>query len=165
MTLVAISLFGENNLNASERLKKFLDDIDQYIEAKNFIGPAFNEEFKVAESFDSDKLKSLNQDDCFNYAYMLMQYADQINSELAKAKSVAAWCDDALNKMIASELMNMQQIAKHEMKVAAILKENEVAAKINEWKITAQSRIDLLQNKEYNIRRKADCLIEKGRRR
>ena len=158
-------MFGENNLNASERLKKFLDDIDQYIEAKNFVGAAFSEEFKAAESFDSDKLRSLNQDDCFNYAFMLMQYADQINSELAKAKSVVAWCEDALNKMIASELMNMQQIAKHEMKVGAILKENEVAAKINEWKITAQSRIDLLQNKEYNIRRKADCLIEKGRRR
>jgi len=157
--------FGENNLNASERLKKFLDDIDHYIESKNFIEPQFNDEFKAAESFDNEVLSKLTQDECFNYAYQLYQYADAINLELGKNKSVVNWCEDALNRMISSELINMQQIAKHEMKVAAIIRENEVASKITDWKIVAQARVDLLQNKEYNIRRKADCLIEKGKRR
>ena len=157
--------FGENNLNASERLKKFLDDIDHYIESKNFIGPKFNDEFKIAETFDNEVLSCLTQDECFNYAYQLYQYADTVNSELSRNKSIVNWCEDALNKMISGELINMQQIAKHEMKVAAIIRENEVASKINDWKIVAQARVDTLQNKEYNIRRKADCLIEKGKRR
>ena len=152
-------------MNASERLKKFLDDIEQYIQSKNFIGPQFNDEFKIAESFDNEVLSKLTQDECFNYAYQLYQYADSINSELSKNKSIVNWCEDALNRMISGELINMQQIAKHEMKVAAIIKENEVASKVNDWRIVAQSRVDLLQNKEYNIRRKADCLIEKGKRR
>lgn len=151
-------------MNASERLEKFLSNIEEYVSAKNFTGPAFNQEFKQAEEFDTSLLNQLTQDECFNYAFQLYQYADAINSELARNKSVVNWCEDALNKMISRELINMQQIAKHEMKVAAILQENEVATKINEWKITAQARVDLLQAKEYNIRRKADCLIEKGRR-
>lgn len=151
-------------MNASERLDKFIENIDNYIKSKNFIGPKFQEEFKVAETFDNEVLSHLTQDECFNYAFQLYQYADAINSELGKSKSVLNWCEDALNRMISNELINMQQIAKHEMKVAAIIRENEVASKINDWKIMAQARIDLLQNKEYNIRRKADCLIEKGKR-
>ena len=36
--------------------------------------------------------------------------------------------------------------------------------KINEWKLTAESRLDRIKNREYNIRKKADILIEKGKR-
>lgn len=155
---------GENNLNASERLQKFIDNIDSYIESKNFTGPKFNEEFKIAEELSIEKLNSLTRDDCFSYAFMLYQYADFIATELNKNKSVIWYCEDSLNKIFADEMFDMPQYTKHEIKIGAILRENELAKKINEWKIIAQSRVDLLQTKEYNSRRKADCLMEKGKR-
>lgn len=156
--------YGESNLNASERLQKFVDNIDSYIESKNFIGPKFNEEFKAAEQLDIEKLNCLTRDDCFSYGFMLYQYADFIATELNRNKAVLLFCEDSLNKIFADEMFDMPQYTKHEIKVGAILRENELAKKINEWKIIAQSRIDLLQTKEYNCRRKADCLIEKGKR-
>jgi len=159
-----ISKYGESNLNASERLQKFIENIDSYIESKNFIGPKFSQEFKIADELDLEKLNLLTKDECFSYAFMLYQYADFIATELNKNKSVVWYCEDSLNKILASEVDNMPQYTKHEIKAAAILKENEVAKKINEWKIIAQCRVDLLQTKEYNSRRKADCLIEKGKR-
>jgi hypothetical protein len=151
-------------LNASERLKIFVENIDTYIESKNYIGPKFNNDFKIAEDLDLATIITLSQDDCFNYAYMLYQYADDIALELTRNKAVLQWCETSLNEMVSVELINMPQIAKHEMKFAAILKENDLAKKLNEWKAVATSRIDFLQVKEYNVRRKADCLIEKGKR-
>jgi hypothetical protein len=49
--------------------------------------------------------------------------------------------------------------------VATILRDNEVAFKIHEWKMTAEGRLENVKNREYNIRRKADILIEKGKKR
>jgi hypothetical protein len=155
---------GENNLNANERLEQFLKYIDDYIQSKNFIGPSFNEEFKIPENMGLDQMNFLTRDDCFNYAYMLYQYADFVARELSKNKSIILYCEDALNKILSREMVDMPQFTKHDMKVASILNENAVANKINDWKIVAQSRVDFLQNKEYNLRKKADCLMEKGKR-
>lgn len=151
-------------MNANEKLENFIKNINNYIESKNFTGPPFNEEFKLPENFDISMVNSLNKDDCFNYAYMLYQYADFVATELNKNKSILLYCEDSLNKIISKEIVNMPQFTKHDIKAAAVLLENEVAQKINDWKIMAQSRVDFLQSKEYNLRKKADCLIEKGKR-
>ncbi len=57
------------------------------------------------------------------------------------------------------------QYAKHDVKVATILRSDDIASKINDWKLTAEGRLESIKNREYNIRRKADILIEKGKRR
>lgn len=151
-------------MNANERLTKFIDNINDYIESKNFNGPSFNEEFKEAEDFDLSKLNNLSRDECFNYGFMLYQYADFIGAELNKTKSIIAWCEDSLNQIYCNELINMPQYTKHEIKIASIIKENEIAKHINNWKLTAEARVNFLQLKESNLRKKADCLIEKGKR-
>jgi hypothetical protein len=39
-----------------------------------------------------------------------------------------------------------------------------VAKKIHEWNSVAEARVASLKSKEHIVRRKADCLIEKGKR-
>jgi hypothetical protein len=155
---------GENKLNISDKFARFSESIDKYIESKNFVGPSFSEEFKQAEEFDFAKLNALTKDDCFNYGYMLLQYADFIGTELSKTKSIVSWCEESLNQIYCNELLNMPQYTKHDIKIAAIIKENEIAKQINNWKMVAESRVNFLSLKESNIRKKADCLIEKGKR-
>ena len=112
-------------------------------------------------------MQKLIQDECFNYAYLLYQYADHISHERANCENVIKWCDYNLQSIIAEDLKNgvWEQYAKHETKVATILRDNEVAFKIHEWKMTAEGRLENVKNREYNIRRKADILIEKGKKR
>lgn len=148
---------------AADRLQEFLDKIDNYISCQNISSPRFNEEFAVAETFDTETLSLLTQDECFNYAYMLYQYADHVASERSKQENVVRWCESSLNSILAQEMDN-QEIAKYEIKVARVLFENELAKKIDEWKKHAESRLAKLVSREYNIRRKADILIEKGKR-
>lgn len=154
-------------MNAADRLRHFLDGIDAYINAKNITPTPFNAEFAIAETFTLEQMQKLIQDECFNYAYLLYQYADHVSHERANCENVVKWCDYNLQSIIAEELKNgvWEQYAKHETKVATILRDNGVAFKIHEWKMTAEGRLENVKNREYNIRRKADILIEKGKKR
>jgi len=154
-------------LNAEDRLKRFLDGIESYITAKNVVPTKFNPEFALAETLSLDDLEKLTQDDCFNFAYQLYQFADHVGSERAHAENVIRWCNSSLQSIISSEINNgvWDQYAKHDVKVATILRNDELAGRINEWKMTAEGRLENIKNREYNVRRKADILIEKGKRR
>ena len=95
----------------------------------------------------------------------MYQYADHVATEKAQQESVVRWCENSLNTIIASEIQDMAgEYLKHEIKVATILRNHDLAKKINEWKIVAESRLGKIQSREYNIRRKADILMDKGRR-
>jgi hypothetical protein len=154
-------------LNAADRLKEFLDGIDDYISLKNLKVPKNTlNEFQQAEQLSLDKLDSLTQDQCFNYAFMMYQYADHVASEKASQETVVNWCENSLNSIISTEMEDMAHIiAKHEIKVANILRGHDLARKIDEWKNVARGRLAKLVSREYNIRRKADILMEKGRKR
>ncbi len=148
---------------ANERLESFLGGIDAYINSSSLKPPEFQEEFALAETFDIATLDVLTQQECFDYAFMLYQLSDHIGSERAKQKNILGWCDSSLNSIFSQEF-DSQLIAKHELKVAKVLRENPLAQKIDQWKAVAESRLSHLENREYNIRRKADILIEKGKR-
>jgi hypothetical protein len=66
--------------------------------------------------------------------------------------------------IISQESENFSQYTKHEVKEATVIRENHIASKINEWKNVAEARSESLKNKEQIVRKKADCLMEKGKR-
>ena len=157
---------GEINLNAADSLKNFLEGIDSYITAKNVVPTVFNPDFAIAETLSLEDMERFNQDDCFNYAYQLYQFADHVSKEKAHCENVIRWCSNSLNSIISVELNNgvWDQYAKHDIKVATILRNDDLANKINEWRMTAEARLENIKSREYNVRRKADILIEKGKR-
>jgi len=156
---------GERNLNAADRLKQFLDGIDVYVSCRNLTPTKFSEEFALAETLTLEQMDKLTRDDCFNLAYMLYQYADHVASEKAGQETVINWCENSLNSIISSEIHDMSgEYIKHDIKVATILRNHELARKIKEWQDVAKARLAKTQSREYNIRRKAEILFEKGKR-
>lgn len=157
---------GENNLShCEEQLKTFLDRIDEYIENKNLSSLNYSDDFREAERLSLDNIRQLNQDDCFNYALMLYHYSDHINSERSRQESVIYFCDKWINQIVARDFMDFQNVyANNDLKTQMIIKENSVAQKLVDFKSVAESRILSLKNKEFNVRKKADCLLEKGRK-
>jgi hypothetical protein len=152
-------------LNAADRLKVFLEGIDRYITAENIAPTKFNPQFAIAETLTLEQMEKLTQDECFNYAYQLYQYADHIAWCRSQSENVTRWCKENLGSILASEVTQIEvQFMKYETKVDLIKRENDIARNINEWLMTAESRLELLKSREYNIRRKADILIEKGKR-
>jgi len=154
-------------LNATERVQTFINGMDEYINLKNIcLSSSFNEEYKIPENFMLEDLNRLTRDDCFNYSYVLYQYADYINMEKGRQLSVLNWCSVSLSEIISKSMdeYSFAEFTKHETKVSKILQDNSVGSKINEWKNIAESRVALLITKEQLIRKRADCLLEKGKR-
>ncbi len=152
-------------MNAADRLQKFLEGIQTYIAGANIAPTSFNPQFAIAETLSIENMEKLTQDDCFNYAYQLYQYADHIAWSRSQSENVVRWCKQNLGSIVAHEVTQIDiQFMKYETKVDLIKRDNDIAKNINEWLITAESRLELLKSREYNVRRKADILIEKGRR-
>ena len=100
---------------------------------------------------------------CFNFAFQLYQFADHVAWCRSQSENVIEWCRENLGSIVASEVTQIEvQFMKYETKVDLIKRENDIAS--NEWLITAESRLELLKSREYNVRRKADILIEKGKK-
>lgn len=157
------SICGENKLNAHDRLKEFIDSFESYFSKYSKIREV-SEEFEEILNLNEEDFSKLTQTECFAKGYMLYQYADILSSELNKNKNILMWCDNAINQIAAREVEILSTINKHEIKMATILNENQLASKINEWKMQVMSRINMLESKEYTVKRRADCLIEKGKR-
>ena len=121
-------------MNASERLKEFTQGIQNYIDCKNLGPPKFTAEYVLPEMFTTENLERLTQDECFNSAFMLYQYADYVNSEKGSQEVVIKWCEKALNTIICTETEDMSQYTRHDMKVAHVLRSHDLAKKIDEWK-------------------------------
>ena len=58
----------------------------------------------IPETIDVLKLTNLTQQECFEYAYLLIQYADHIGTERSKTQNVVRWCEDSLQKIIGQEI-------------------------------------------------------------
>ena len=153
-------------MNSQDRLEYFLKGITDYIEGKRLAPCDFEEEFKESDGITSEKLQTLTRDELFDKAFLLYQYADHVGQERAHTENVIRWCDDTLKRIVSHEVTfgEWDKFAKHETKVSVILATNELASRINEWKMTAEGRLEHLRNREYNVKRKAEILIEKGKR-
>jgi len=153
-------------LNSQDRLEYFLNGITDYIEGKNLSPCEFKEEFQKADQISDERLKTLTRDELFDEAFLLYQYADHVGQERAHTENVIRWCNDTLQRVIAYGVQHGEwdKYEKHDTKVATILSNDAIASAVNNWKLTAEGRLEHLRNREYNIKRKAEILIEKGKR-
>jgi hypothetical protein len=141
-------------LTAAERLKQFLEGIEAYITAKNITPTKFNPEFALAETLSLESLEKLTQDECFGYAYQLMQYVDHVGRERAQCENVIRWCENSLQSII-SELLSSgvwDTYAKHETKVATILRNDDLLLK-EDLKILSLESITLEGKLTYFLKK------------
>jgi len=151
-------------LNAAKQLDNFMCALSDYFSKIGIDKTAHRPEFNEVELMSINDMDLLTKDACFNCAYVLYQYADYISTDLNKCRAIFYWCENSLNEIVSREINDLPQFNKHDIKVAEIIRSNVVAKNLNDWKIKAQSRINFLESKEQNIRRRAECLIEKGKR-
>lgn len=155
---------GDKELKASEKLLSHLNEINDYINATNtkFIG--FKEEFLLVSDLSLDSLKKLTQAELFDAAYILYGYATYIQEEINKNKIALSWCNDQMEKLIVANQNEFGQYTKHESKKYILAKSNSYAASLEHMREVAEARIQSLDGKVFELKRKADILLEKGKR-
>jgi hypothetical protein len=156
---------GDNKLlTAKEALDKHIKDIDDYLSKQNTKFSSFREEFLLVADMSDEQLKSLNKDETFDCAYILYSYASYIQDDINRNKIALNWCNDQIEKLIVQHNDEFDKYTKHESKKQIIALDNSYAAKIDQMRVIAEARLQALDGKVYEIKRKADILLEKGKR-
>jgi hypothetical protein len=155
---------GDNTLTASEKLSEHLNLINAYIDLSNTKFSSFREEYLLVANLSSEDLRKLTQQEAFDTSYLLYGYATYIQDEINKNKVALNWCNDQLEKLVVSHNDEFSQYTKHEVKRQIIIKNNTYAASVDRMREVAESRLIALDGKVYELKRKADILLEKGKR-
>ena len=75
------------------------------------------------------------------------------------------WATDAINKVISPVLKQYgDKYTKHEQKYYEAINDNEFARSLNNIKMHATARVDMLTDKMRDVRRMGDVLIELSKR-
>lgn len=151
-------------MSASEDLKQHIESIDSYLNETNTRFASFKEEFLLLADMDQDQLKKMTQQEIFDAGYSLYGYSSYIQDEVNRNKIALIWCNENMERLIAQHSEMFGQYTKHESKKHILSKENSYAAKLEQMRLIAESRLQCLEGKSYELKRKADILLEKGKR-
>ena len=155
---------GDKELKASDKLAEHINLINDYINSSNTRFSTFREEYLVVADMTSDQLKKLTQVELFDTAYLLYGYATYIQDEINKNKVALNWCHDQMEKLIVKYQNEFSQYTKHESKKHILSQNNSYAASLENMREIAEARLQSLDGKVYELKRKADILLEKGKR-
>lgn len=155
---------GDKELKASEKLSEHIEAIDDYINTSNTRFSAFREEYLFVADMSSDQLKKMTQVELFDAAYLLYGYATYIQDEINKNKVALNWCNDQMEKLIVKNSQEFGQYTKHESKKHILANSNSYAASLEHMREIAEARLQSLDGKVYELKRRADILLEKGKR-
>jgi hypothetical protein len=149
---------------AKETVEDFLGKLEDFTNETNTKFANFREEFLIVSDLPDEKLKKLNKEEHFDAAYLLYSYASYIQDQYNRQKIVYDLCNDQLEKMVAKNNDNFSQYTKHDAKIQLIIVDNEYAKSIDSYRHIAHARMQNLEGKVYELKRKADILLEKGKR-
>ena len=156
---------GENKLKtANEQLAELRTMVDEFLANNNTKFANFKEEFLLAADFSQEQIRALTKDELFENSYILYSYASYIQDEMNMQKIALNWCNDKLDKMVAKNINEFNPYTKHDMRRQLIVMNDEFAKAVDYYREIAETRIQSLEGKVYEIKRKADILMEKGKR-
>lgn len=155
---------GDKELKASEKLAEHIEAINNYINSSNTKFSSFREEYLLVSDLPLEQLKKYTQAELFDAAYLIYGYATYIQDEINKNKVALNWCNDQMEKLIVKHQNEFGQYTKHESKKHILANSNSYAASLENMREIAEARLQALDGKVYELKRKADILLEKGKR-
>jgi hypothetical protein len=138
--------------------------VKQYVDTVGVPQKKFTEDFQFVANMSLDEVAKLTQQECFDLAYTLYDYAGYLQLEISKQKNALSWCNNAISSVVAIHDGEFDKYTKHEMKIHLLAKENSFVQSVLQFKDTAESRLEMLVGQDFVVKKKADCLMRKGDR-
>ena len=157
---------GENKLKtANEQLAELRVMVDDFLNASHArFNKKFREDWHRCANAGKDTIGTLTKDELFTWAYELYSFSTHLQDELNMQKIALNWCNDKLDKMIAKNYDQFSPYTKHDMRRQLIVMNDEFARAVDHYREIAETRIQAMEGKVYELKRKADILLEKGKR-
>ena len=157
---------GESKLKtANEQLADLKNMINDFLDASHArFNKKFRDDWHRCANADKQTISMLTKDELFTWAYELYSYSTHLQDELNMQKIALDWCNDKLDKMVAKNYHQFDSYMKYETKRNMIVINDEYARVVDHYREVALSRVQSLEYKARDLRRKADILLEKGKR-
>lgn len=156
---------GENqSLTPSERLAKFEQAVDNYINSKSLNVIGFNLEAAEALNLNTEALSNLTSEECLHKSYVLHGYANYLQDEHNQNIVKLSFALDNIRRIVSVEIDQYGKYTKHDIKQQQIINQNPFAEKLETIRKHAQARVDRLQEKIRDVRKMADVLTELSKR-
>ena len=150
---------------ASEQLADLKAMVDDFLNVSNArFNKKFREDWHRCANAGKDTISTLTKDELFTWAYELYSFSTHLQDELNMQKIALEWCNDKLDKMVAKNYHQFDTYMKYETKRNLIVINDEYARMVDHYREIAESRVQSLDGKIYELKRKADILMEKGKR-
>tara|TARA_B100001559_G_scaffold266346_1_gene232759 strand:- start:8923 stop:9348 length:426 start_codon:yes stop_codon:yes gene_type:complete len=139
--------------------------VDDFLSASHArFNKKFREDWHRCANAGKDTIDTLTKDELFTWAYELYSFSTHLQDELNMQKIALNWCNDKLDKMIAKNYDQFSPYTKHDMRRQLIVMNDEFARAVDHYREIAETRIQAMEGKVYELKRKADILMEKGKR-
>lgn len=158
---------GNNNYeSADSKIQYYLDNIQRYIESSHCVYSSYQEEYGIYADMSTYDLQKKTQDELFDIAYILYSYSAFLQDEVNKHRVVISFCDNEINSLIAKHRNDygFDRYTKYELRKPTIIFENSHAAKLEEIRLAAEAKLTILDGKVYELKRQAEILSEKAKR-
>mgnify|MGYP003645534525 CR=1 FL=1 len=152
------------SLTPSERLAKFEQAIDTYINSKSLNVVGFNLEAAEALNLTSEMLSTLTSEECLQRAYIIHAYANYLQDEHNQNLVKLNFAVDNIRRIVSVEIDNYGKYTKHDIKQQQIINENPFAEKLETIRKHAQARVDRLQEKVRDVRKIGEVMTELSKR-
>jgi hypothetical protein len=115
--------------------------------------PALSTNINECESLtlSGEDISGLSSEDRDEHAANLAAYAIYIQRTLSKEKGLVRWLEAKINLSIADELNDYAGYYSHEQRRAVAVKGNAYAKELEEFRMNAQLKVDLLDGLTYQI--------------
>lgn len=133
------------------KLTELIDSI-ALSDTKRFV----NEQSKTALYLNHQQIKSMHRDDLVEAAFILRQYALNITLDINRYSSIINWSQAKLNDQISKS--GLEDIYQYELKVAAVIRENNYAKKLHNVIQYNKAYKEQLNNVSFSIGKMADTL-------
>jgi len=145
---------NDKEAELENKISNFLSKISEWISSHNIAysdKECFDDYENANNILNSDykKICSYTNHEYQEKLFLLNQYYTYLNLALSREKSAKTWADQGLNYVLAGK--NFSQFIKWEERKAIVLRESQVAAKLQELKMTAEARIMVLEAQMHNI--------------
>lgn len=144
----------------------FINKIDEWVSNNKLdISRINHDKCEEVLNLGYEELKTLPGPDLIAYSYILSGYSDYINKESNRLKAIIEYASNSINYIVAPVIDNYgDNFVKYEKKYNLAIRENPLAAKLNELKNESMLRFQCLENKALNMKRMSDIILELSKR-
>lgn len=141
-------------LTVKDKLDKLDKFLDEYLQNKGiYVGPIKNQtDYERLMTLSYDEIKKLSDDDRQAMATTLAQFSFFLERDYNREQARLSWANSQIDKTIAKLTGQQDRFHPYEERKNDTISENEVAYKLNEIRIHAQARVDVLKGLSYKIR-------------